>query len=179
MIWSNIGKYQKHINNGVKKIDGLNELNDLKKTKTKTKHKYKMKHLKDDFILNEKSKFKSFNIKTNPDLQNLFNHKIAISKILKNGPELGNGSKNTIQLFDNHIPKINHSYVDPQYYQHKLQNKSNTNIIKNNMSKGKNFAATIVAGLGATPISTPPTTPRGNLEIQSLLLNQNQTQEDY
>ena len=62
--------------------------------------------------------------KTNNDLKNMFKNKSTPSNELKGKVELSSGTQNAIKTFNKSIPKIDHSYIDPQYYEHKIEGKT-------------------------------------------------------
>jgi len=86
--------------------------------------------------------------------------------------QLSSGTIEAIKSAKKFIPKIDYSYVDPQYYQHQLKGKTNKDFILKEMTPGKDFAQKYVSNLpkrndllnaiqGGTTLSTtsPASTP--------------------
>ena len=140
IVWNDIEKYKKGINNG-KKEDGLNENDKLSKSKTSyNKNAFHFNHHPNDYGLNDKVTIKPFHVTYDPSFKNMFNNKSTPSNLLKGKVELSSGTRRVIEMTDKMIPRIDHSYIDPQYYEHKLEGKSNKVLMLNEMSGGKDFA---------------------------------------
>jgi hypothetical protein len=86
--------------------------------------------------------------------------------------QFSSGTIEAIKSAKKIIPKINYSYIDPQYYQHQLKSKTNKDFILKEMTPGKDFAQKYVSNLpkrndllnaiqGGTTLSTtsPASTP--------------------
>ena len=92
-----------------------------------------------------------------------------------------------IKYVNSTIPKIDYSYVDPQYYQHKLKGKTNKDFILKELSKGQEFARNVLTSITSapTPISTtaietlepsPAPTPSLSTRLNDPLITQIQSQ---
>ena len=67
--------------------------------------------------------------------------------------QLSSGTIEAINLGKRSIPSnIDYSYIDPQYYQHKLQGKTNKDMILKNLSKSEEFAKAVAADLRPLPM---------------------------
>ena len=71
----------------------------------------------------------------------MFKNKTTISSTLKGGQlNLSNGTKQIIKMTNKMIPKIDHSGVEPGYYEQKLNEvKSNKYLINKEYSKAAEF----------------------------------------
>ena len=142
LVWNDIAKYTKDYNNGIKKLDDV--LIDAKKLQNeKLNHKtnkYKLHSLSDDYGLDDKITIRTMKFKYNNDLKNIFDSKSIPGNSLKGKTELSSGTKEVINMTNKMIPKIDHSYIDPGYYEHKLEGKTNNDFMLKEMSNGKEFA---------------------------------------
>ena len=117
-------KYRKEINDG-KKIDGLNENDKLTKSKTSyNKNAFHFNHHVNDYGLNDKVTIKPFHVTYDQSFKNMFANKSTPSKLFKGAVELSSGTRRVIEMTDKMIPKIDHSYIDPGFYEHKLKGKT-------------------------------------------------------
>ena len=140
IVWNDIEKYKKGIDN-TKKEDGLNENDKLTKNKTSyNKNAFHINHNVNDYGLNDKVTIKPFHVTYDQSFKNMFKNKSTPSNFLKGSVELSSGTRRVIEMTNKMIPKIDHSYVDPQYYEHKLEGKTNKVLMLNEMSGGKDFA---------------------------------------
>jgi hypothetical protein len=140
IVWNDIQHLTKNYLNGIKKIDGLDE--NIKYNKNKTRHKKNAFHFtssNDDYGLDEKYTIKPFNIKYDSSFKNLMSDKTTPSKTLGKH-NLSSGTIEAIKLGKKSIPKIDYSYIDPQYYEHKLKGKTTKDFILKEMTPGKDFA---------------------------------------
>ena len=140
IVWNDIEHLTKNYNNGLKKLDGLNENEKFNKNKTnRNKNKFHFNPSNDEYGLDEKYTIRPFHIKYDSSFNKLMSGKSTPSKSLGKH-SLSSGTKEAIKLTKKLIPKIDYSYVDPQYYEHKLQGKKTKDLILKELSKGKKFA---------------------------------------
>ena len=162
LVWNDIAKYIKDYNNGIKKLDdAVSDANNLQKEKLNHKtNQFKLHSLTDDYGLNDKVTIRPMKFKYDNDLKNMFHNKSTPGNSLKGNVELSSGTKEVIRMTNKWIPKIDHSYIDPQYYEHKLEGKTNKDLILNQLSKSKSkeFAKNYVTGLSKPklPERNPP-----------------------
>jgi len=161
LVWNDIAKYTKDYNNGIKKLDDvLTDANKLQNEKLNhKKNKFKLHSLTDDYGLNDKVTIRPMKFKYDNDLKNMFHNKSTPGNSLKGNVELSSGTKEVIKMTNKWIPKIDHSYIDPQYYEHKLEGKTNKDLMLKELSKSKEFAQKYVAGLSKpkfSPERNPP-----------------------
>ena len=142
LVWNDIAKYTKDYNNGIKKLDDV--LIDAKKLQNeKLNHKtnkFKLHSLTDDYGLDDKITIRTMKFKYDNGLKNIFDGKSIPGNSLKGKTELSSGTKEVINMTNKMIPKIDHSYIDPGYYEHKLEGITNNDLILKEMSNGKKFA---------------------------------------
>jgi len=149
LVWNDIAKYTNDYKNGIKKLDSI--VNDADKAQNNKlnykKNKFKLHSSTDDYGLDDKITIRSMKFKTSNDLKDMFKNKSTPSHLLKGKVELSSGTQNVINMQNKMIPKVDHSYIDPGYYEHKLEGKTNNDLILKEMSSGKDFAKQYVAGL--------------------------------
>ena len=149
LVWNDIAKYTNDYKNGIKKLDDI--VNDADKAQNNKlnykKNKFKLHSSTDDYGLDDKITIRSMKFKTSNDLKDMFKNKSTPSNLLKGKVELSSGTKNVINMQNKMIPKIDHSYIDPGYYEHKLEGKTNKDLMLKELSSGKDFAKQYVAGL--------------------------------
>ena len=149
LVWNDIAKYTNDYKNGIKKLDGI--VNDADKAQNNKlnykKNKFKLHSSTDDYGLDDKITIRSMKFKTSNDLKDMFKNKSTPSNLLKGKVELSSGTQNVINMQNKMIPKIDHSYIDPGYYEHKLEGKTNKDLILKEMSHSRDFANNYVAGL--------------------------------
>jgi hypothetical protein len=126
LVWNDIAKYTKDYNNGIKKLDdAVSDANNLQKEKLNHKtNQFKLHSLTDDYGLNDKVTIRTMKFKYDNGLKNMFHNKSTPGNSLKGNVELSSGTKEVIRMTNKWIPKIDHSYIDPQYYEHKLEGKT-------------------------------------------------------
>ena len=140
IVWNDIEHLTKNYNSGLKKLDGLNENEKFNKNKTNhNKNKFHFNPSNDEYGLDEKYTIRPFHIKYDTSFNKLMSGKSTPSKSLGKH-SLSSGTVEAIKLTKNLIPKIDYSYTDPQYYEHKLQGKTTKDLILKELSKGKKFA---------------------------------------
>ena len=140
IVWNDIEHLTKNYNSGLKKLDGLNENEKFNKNKTnRNKNKFHFNPSNDEYGLDEKYTIRPFHIKYDSSFNKLMSNKSTPSKSLGKH-SLSSGSLEAIKLTKKLIPKIDYSYTDPQYYEHKLQGKTTKDLILKELSKGKKFA---------------------------------------
>ena len=164
LVWNDIEKYKNEINN-TKKLDGLNENDKLSKSKTNyNKNAFHFNHHVNDYGLNDKVTIKPFHVTYDQSFKNMFANKSTPSKMLKGKVELSSGTRRVIEMTDKMIPKIDHSYIDPGYYEHKLEGKTNKDLMLKNISKSKEFAKKFIEGMKPSPSLTlsPKPSPRNS-----------------
>jgi hypothetical protein len=121
-------------------LDGLNENEKFNKNKTNhNKNKFHFNPSNDEYGLDEKYTIRPFHIKYDTSFNKLMSGKSTPSQSLGKH-SLSSGTKEAIKLTKKLIPKIDYSYTDPQYYEHKLQGKTTKDLILKELSKGKKFA---------------------------------------
>ena len=149
LVWNDIAKYTNDYKNGIKKLDDI--VNDADKAQNNKlnykKNKFKLHSSTDDYGLDDKITIRSMKFKTSNDLKDMFKNKSTPSNLLKGKVELSSGTQNVINMQNKMIPKIDHSYIDPGYYEHKLEGKTNKDLMLKELSSGKDFAKQYVAGL--------------------------------
>ena len=149
LVWNDIAKYTNDYKNGIKKLDDI--VNDADKAQNNKlnykKNKFKLHSSTDDYGLDDKITIRSMKFKTSNDLKDMFKNKSTPSNLLKGKVELSSGIQNVINMQNKMIPKIDHSYIDPGYYEHKLEGKTNKDLMLKELSSGKDFAKQYVAGL--------------------------------
>ena len=171
IVWNDIEHLTKNYTNGIKKIDGLDENNTLNKNKiSHNKNKFRFNPSNEDYGLDDKITIKPFNIKYDSNIKKLMIGKSTPSNILGKH-QLSSGTIEAIKSAKKFIPKIDYSYVDPQYYQHQLKGKTNKDFILKEMTPGKDFAKKYMNDLpkrnplllnviqGKTTLSTPAPAP--------------------
>ena len=170
IVWNDIEHLTKNYTNGIKKIDGLDENNKYSKNKiSHNKNKFRFSPSNNDYGLDDKITIKPFNIKYDSNIKKLMIGKSTPSNILGKH-QLSSGTIEAIKSAKKFIPKIDYSYVDPQYYQHQLKGKTNKDFILKEMTPGKDFAQKYVSNLpkrndllnaiqGGTTLSTTSTAP--------------------
>ncbi len=71
----------------------------------------------------------------------MFKNKCIPSNSLDGKVNLSTGTREIIKMTNKLIPKIDHSTIDPGYYEHKLNEmKSNKDLMKREYSKAETFA---------------------------------------
>ena len=170
IVWNDIEHLTKNYTNGIKKIDGLDENNKYNKNKiSHNKNKFRFSPSNNDYGLDDKITIKPFNIKYDSNIKKLMIGKSTPSNILGKH-QLSSGTIEAIKSAKKIIPKIDFSYVDPQYYQHQLKGKTNKDFILKEMTPGKDFAQKYVSNLpkrndllnaiqGGTTLSTTSPAP--------------------
>ena len=139
IVWNDIEHLTKGYTNGLKKIDGLDENDKFNKNKTNhNKNKFHFKSSNNDYGLDDKITIKSYNVKYDSSFKKLMLGKSTPSNILGKH-SLSSGTIEAIKLGKKSIPKIDYSYIDPQYYEHKLKGKTNKDFILKEMTPGKDF----------------------------------------
>lgn len=143
MIWNDINIFKRDYTNGIKKLDSLtNDYNDLQNEKLK--HKVNAFDTTPDIDLHgldDKYTIRSLKLHYNNSLKDLFKNKCSPSSVLKGKVNLSTGTKEIIKMTNKMIPKIDHSTVDPGYYEYKMNDiKSNKDLMMREYSKGKDFA---------------------------------------
>ena len=165
IVWDDIEKLTKNYHSGIKKLDGLNENTKYNNNKTNHKNNFKFKQSNDDYGLDDKVTIRPFHIKYDSNIQKLMVGKSTPSKILGKH-NLSSGTIEAIKYGNSTIPKIDYSYVDPQYFEHKLKGKTNKDFILKELSKGQEFARNFLSS--AAPIPTPIPTPAISLSSTSI-----------
>jgi hypothetical protein len=148
MIWSDIGIYKRDYTNGIKKIDDKDEA--IKYQNEKLKHKTNAFNTSPEIDdgLEDRYTIRPFKLHYDQSLKNLFKNKTTPSNVLQGNLNLSTGTKEIIKLTNKLIPKIDHSGVDPGYYEHKLNEiKSNKDLMKREYSKADTFAKDFVADM--------------------------------
>jgi hypothetical protein len=140
MIWNDINIFKNYYTNGIKKLDG----NTDKMQNEKVKHNTKAFNITpdiDEHGLDDKYTIRPFKIHYDQSLKNLFKNKCAPSNSLNGKVNLSTGTREIIKMTNKMIPKIDHSGVDPGYYEHKLNEiKSNKDLMIKEYSKANTFA---------------------------------------
>ena len=164
LVWNDIAKYTKDYNNGIKKLDDvLIDAKILQNEKLNHKtNKFKLHSLTDDYGLDDKITIRTMKFKYDNGLKNIFDGKSIPGNSLKGKTELSSGTKEVINMTNKMIPKIDHSYIDPGYYEHKLEGKTNNDLMLKNMS-GKEFAKNYVSD-----IMNKKTPEQNDLQIEPL-----------
>jgi hypothetical protein len=149
MIWSDIRIFKRDYTNGIKKIDGLNDA--VKNQNEKIKHNTNAFNIHpkiDEHGLEDKYTIKSFKFHHNQSLKDLFKNKTSISGTLNGRNNLSIGTKEIIKMTNKLIPKIDHSGIDPGYYEFNLNEiKSNQDLMKREYSKAETFAKDFIADM--------------------------------
>ena len=139
MIWNDINIFKRDYTNGVKKLDGDTDMQN-----EKLKHKTNAFNITpdiDEHGLDDKYTIRPFKIHYDQSLNNLFKNKCTPSNSLNGKVNLSTGTREIIKMTNKMIPKIDHSGVDPGYYEHKLNEiKSNKDLMKREYSKAETFA---------------------------------------
>ena len=142
MIWSDIGIYTRDYNDGIKKIDDLNDA--TKNQNDKLKHKtnaFNTTPQIDEYGLDDKYTIRPFKLHYDQSFKDLFKNKTTPSSLLNGKVNLSTGTKEIIKMTNKFIPKIDYSGVDAGYYEHKLNEvKSNKDLMMREYSKGETFA---------------------------------------
>ena len=147
MIWSDIAKYTRVYNNGIKKIEDLNDANKIQNEKLKhNKHSFNTSPQIDEHGLEDKYTIRPFKLHYDQSFKDLFKNRSTPGSLLKGTQlNLSTGTKEIIKMTNKMIPKIDHSGVEPGYYEHKLNEvKSNKDLMKREYSKASEFAKEFV-----------------------------------
>ncbi len=140
MIWNDINIFKRDYTNGVKKLDGNTDKMQNEKVKHKT-NAFNITPDIDEHGLDDKYTIRPFKIHYDQSLKNLFKNKCAPSNSLNGKVNLSTGTKEILKMTNKMIPKVDHSGVDPGYYEHKLNEiKSNKDLMKREYSKAETFA---------------------------------------
>ena len=147
MIWNDINIFKRDYTNGIKKLDGDTD----KMQNDKVKHKTNAFNITpdiDEHGLDDKYTIRPFKIHYDQSLKDLFKNKCAPSNSLNGKVNLSTGTREIIKMTNKMIPKIDHSGVDPGYYEHKLNDiKSNKDLMKREYSNADAFAKSFVTDL--------------------------------
>ena len=161
MIWNDINIFKRDYTNGIKKLDGDTDKMKNEKIKHKT-NAFNITPDIDEHGLDDKYTIRPFKIHYDQSLKNLFKNKCAPSNSLNGKVNLSTGTREIIKMTNKMIPKIDHSGVDPGYYEHKLNDiKSNKDLMKREYSKAETFAKEFVTAKkkdleGILKLQTPP-----------------------
>ena len=177
LVWNDIAKYTQQYNNGIKKLGNIEQSINQIDNKLKTKHKYNTQPIVDDYGLDDKYTIRPFNIKTDPYTKEIFTNKTKTSNLLNNRSKLSSGTIEAIKTQSKYVPKVNHSYIDPQYYEFKLQNKSNNDLILNKLTKGREFAGSYVESLKLKGLTMPPKILEG-LKTKGMTMDEIEVQRE-
>ena len=148
MIWSDIGIYTRDYNNGIKKIDDLNDATKNQNEKLKhNKNAFNTSPQIDEYGLNDKYTIRPFKLHYDQSFKDLFKNRTTPSNILKGRTvNLSTGTKEIIKMTNKLIPKIDHSGIDPGYYEHNLNEvKSNKDLMMREYSKAETFAKDFIS----------------------------------
>jgi hypothetical protein len=139
MIWNDINIFKRDYSNGVKKLDGDTDMQ-IEKLKHKT-NAFNITPDIDEHGLDDKYTIRPFKIHYDQSLKNLFKNKCTPSNSLNGKVNLSTGTKEILKMTNKMIPKVDHSGVDPGYYEHKLNEiKSNKDLMMKEYSKANTFA---------------------------------------
>ena len=122
MIWPDIPVFIRDYSNGIKKIDCCSD-EILKKKIKYNPNEFHLNPLSDDFGLEEKYTIRPFKLSHNNSLKDLFKNRYTPSNTLKGSQvnlSTGTGTKEIIKMTEKMIPKIDHSTIDPGYYENKM-----------------------------------------------------------
>ena len=163
MIWPDVPIFIRDYSNGIKKLDDNSEEILNKKLKYNP-NAFQLTPLSDDFGLDEKYTISPFNIQTSSSLKDLFKNRYTPSNTLKGSKvNLSTGTKEIIKMTEKMIPKIDHSTIDPGYYENKMNKiHSNNDLMLREMSKADAFVQGVISNLkpvtnaGGVPITLEP-----------------------
>ena len=169
IVWDDIEKLTNSYNSGLKKIDGVNANDKLNKKKTNfNSNAFSHHYHTDDYGLDDKITIKPIHVKYDASFKNLMSGKTTPSHSLGK-VQLSSGTIEAIKLGKQAIPNnIDYSYTDPQYYEHKLEGKTNKDMILKNLSKSEEFARGVSTGITLpkpSDIPPAPSTPSKKYDI--------------
>ena len=171
IVWDDIDKLTSSYTNGLKKVDGISANDKMNKSKNNyNSNAFHHTYHTDDHGLDDRITIKPIHVKYDPGFKNLMAGKTTPSKYLGK-VQLSSGTIEAIKLGQKSIPKIDYSYVDPLYYQHKLKDKTNKDLILKNLSKSEEFARNVVGSLH--PLPTPAHTHTNTININSIEFTNN------
>ena len=180
MIWPDVPIFIRDYSNGIKKLDDNSE-EILKKKIKYNPNAFHLNPLSDDFGLDEKYTIRPFNLHTSSSLKDLFKNRYTPSNTLKGSKvNLSTGTKEIIKMTEKMIPKIDHSTIDPRYYENKMNKiHSNEDLMLREMSKADAFAKGFIANLkpvtlgggGDGPINLEPSPAPTSTPSRSTRLN--------
>ena len=142
MIWNDVNLFRRDYTNGIKKLNSVtDDYNDLQNEKLKHSSKaFDITPDIDEHGLNERYTIRPFKLHYDHSLKDLFKNKCSPSSVLKGKVNLSTGTKEIIKMTNNLIPKIDHSTIDPGYYEQNLNKiKSNKDLMMREYSKAKDF----------------------------------------
>ena len=102
--------------------------------------------LNEDYGLDERITIKPIHIQYDTSFKSLMAGKTTPSNLLKGTVELSSGTKEALKRKLKMVPQIDYSYIDPQYYEHKMEGKSNKDFILEKLTpntSGKDFTKKI------------------------------------
>jgi len=147
MIWNDINIFKRDYTNGIKKLEGITEdYNELQNEKLKHNHNaFNTTPDIDEYGLDDKYTIRPFKLHYNHGLKDLFKNKCTPSNTLKGKINLSTGTKEIIKMTNKMIPKIDHSTVDPGYYEYKMNDiNSNKDLMMKRISNADAFAKSYV-----------------------------------
>ena len=99
MIWSDIAQYTRDYNNGIKKIDDLNDVKKIQNDKLKhNKHSFNTSPQIDEHGLEDKYSRRPFKLHYDQSFKDLFKNRSTPSSLLKSGQlNLSTGTKEIIR----------------------------------------------------------------------------------
>ena len=150
MIWNDINIFKRDYTNGIKKVDGVtDDYKDLQNAKLKHNTKaFDITPEISEYGLEDRYTIRPFKLNYDHSLKDLFKNKCTPSSVLNGKVNLSTGTKEIIKMTNKLIPKIDHSTIDPGYYEHKLNNvKSNKDLMMKRLSNADAFAKSFVTDL--------------------------------
>ena len=111
MIWSDIGFYTRDYNNGIKKIEDLNDATKNQNDKLKhNQHSFNTTPQIDEYGLDDKYTIRPFKLHYDQSFKDLFKNRTTPSSLLKGKTvNLSNETKEIIKMTNKMIPKIDYS----------------------------------------------------------------------
>ena len=137
MIWNDVNLFRRDYTNGIKKLNGVtDDYKDLQNAKLKHSTKaFDITPDIDEHGLEDRYTIRPFKLHYDHSLKDLFKNKCTPSSVLNGKVNLSTGTKEIIKMTNKLIPKIDHSTIDPGYYEHKLNEmKSNKDLMMKRLS---------------------------------------------
>ena len=150
MIWNDVNLFRRDYTNGIKKLNGVtDDYKDLQNAKLKHSSKaFDITPDIDEHGLEDRYTIRPFKLHYDNSLKDLFKNKCTPSSVLNGKVNLSTGTKEIIKMTNKLIPKIDHSTIDPGYYEYKLNDvKSNKDLMMKRLSNADAFAKSLVKDL--------------------------------